>query len=175
MKAEFPHIRDPQYSQGHDILMLGMGNYLMGDEGVGVHFIHSLKPDDFPENITILDGGTGGFLLVPYLESHSIAILVDATKDGKPAGTVTLLKPRYSDDFPVALSGHNFGLKDMVDILAFFDRMPEVYLFTISIDRMKPMELALSPEVGSAIDNVKSQIQTLLKRIEIPENTLVGQ
>ncbi|SEL85465.1 hydrogenase maturation protease [Parapedobacter koreensis] len=165
MLTSFPHKKDLQYSQGNDMLILGLGNYLMGDEGVGVHFVNSLQPQDFPSNITILDGGTGGFLLVPYLESHAVAILVDATQDGQPAGTVSLLQPRFSDDFPVALSGHNFGLKDMVDILSLFGRMPEIYLFTISIDRMKPMDMALSPAVETAIPVVKARIQELTSQL----------
>ena len=85
--------QDDFHSKGNDILILGIGNYLMGDEGVGVHFINNLDQSKFPENITFIDGGTGGFLLVPYLESHPIAILVDATMDGKEEGTISLLKP----------------------------------------------------------------------------------
>ncbi|MDR3272026.1 MAG: hydrogenase maturation protease, partial [Flavobacteriaceae bacterium] len=121
---------DSFYSGENDILILGIGNYLMGDEGVGVHFIKNLDTSKFPENITFLDGGTGGFTLVPYIENHKTVILVDATMDGKEEGTITLLKPKFSQDFPVSLSGHNFGLKDMVEILTMTGKMPEMYLYT---------------------------------------------
>ena len=49
--------------------------------------------------------------------------------DGKEEGTITLLTPKFSDDFPVSLSGHNFGLKDMVDILTFMDKMPNFIFY----------------------------------------------
>ena len=165
MAENFQHKIDPEYAQGNDILLLGIGNYLMGDEGVGVHFINSLRADELPAGVTALDGGTGGFLLVPYLENHPIAILVDATRDGKPKGAISLLRPKFSDDFPVALSGHNFGLKDMVDILGFFNRMPDIYLFTVSIDEMKPMDISLSPQVEAAIPEIKKKVWALISEI----------
>jgi hydrogenase maturation protease len=170
MTENFSHTIDPEYAQGNDILLLGIGNYLMGDEGVGVHFVNSLQTAETPAGVTVLDGGTGGFLLVPYLENHPIAILVDATRDGKPTGTVSLLRPKFSDDFPTALSGHNFGLKDMMDILSFLERMPDVYLFTVSIAEMKPMELSLSPQVQAAIPEVKEKVWKLIKELRKSKN-----
>lgn len=171
----FPHKTDEFHSNNNEILILGIGNYLMGDEGVGVHFVNNLIVSEFPENITIIDGGTGGFLLVPYLESHPIAIIVDATIDGKETGTVSLLKPKFSNDFPIALSGHNFGLKDMVEILTLFNRMPEIYLYTISIDHMEPMVTELSPKVKAALEVVKSKVLLLLKELETKNNILIEQ
>lgn len=142
----------------------------MGDEGVGVQFVQRLNPKDFPENISILDGGTGGFTLVPYIESHKHVILIDATMDGKEEGTITLLKPKFSDDFPVSLSGHNFGLKDMVDILTFMDKMPNIYLYTITISKMEPMELTLSPKVEAAIPKVMEMVKTLVEELRNNQN-----
>ncbi len=126
----FQYTTDDFHSDGNDILVLGIGNYLMGDEGIGVQFIQNLDTAKFPQNISFLDGGTGGFTLIPYIESHQKVIIVDATMDGKEEGTITLLKPKFSDDFPISLSGHNFGLKDMVDILSFMNKMPDIYLIS---------------------------------------------
>lgn len=149
---------DPFHSDGNEILVLGIGNYLMGDEGVGVHFINRIDKSQFPEDISFIDGGTGGFTLIPYIENHQKVIIVDATMDDKEEGTITLLKPRFSDDFPISLSGHNFGLKDMVEILSMLDTMPEIYLYTITILKMEPMSMKLSPKVNDAIQEVTRQI-----------------
>ena len=65
------------------ILVLGVGNYLMGDEGVGVHLIQEMDNMELPSYVDILDGGTGGFLLLNCFESYSKIIFVDATMDGK--------------------------------------------------------------------------------------------
>lgn len=154
---------DSFHSDGNEILVLGIGNYLMGDEGVGVHFINRINKAQFPENISFIDGGTGGFTLIPYIENHPKVIIVDATMDGKEEGTITLLKPRFSNDFPISLSGHNFGLKDMVEILSMLETMPEIYLYTITILKMEPMSMNLSPKVDAAIEKVTEQI---IKQIE---------
>lgn len=169
----FPHLSDGFHTNGNKILLLGIGNYLMGDEGVGVHFVNTLDASEFPKNITIMDGGTGGFLLIPYLESHPIAIIVDATMDGKETGSVTLLQPKFSNDFPLALSGHNFGLKDMVEILTMFDRMPEIYLYTVSIANMDPMVTELSPKVQAALTVVKSKVLDLIAELKTKNSTLI--
>lgn len=154
---------DEFHSDGNEILVLGIGNYLMGDEGVGVHFINRIEQSDFPENISFIDGGTGGFTLVPYIENHKKVIIVDATMDGKEEGTITLLKPKFSNDFPISLSGHNFGLKDMVEILTMFDTMPEIYLYTITISKMEPMFMELSPKVDAAIKEVTEKVIQLIE------------
>jgi len=149
---------DEFHSDGNRILVLGIGNYLMGDEGVGVHFINRIDKNRFPEDISFIDGGTGGFTLIPYIENHQKVIIVDATMDGKEEGTITLLKPRFSEDFPISLSGHNFGLKDMVEILSMLDTMPEIYLYTVTILKMEPMCMQLSPNVDEAIEKVTQKI-----------------
>lgn len=161
----FQYTVDEFHSDGNDILILGIGNYLMGDEGIGVQFVKNLDTSRFPKNTSFLDGGTGGFSLVPYIESHEQVIIVDATMDGKEEGTITLLTPKFSDDFPVSLSGHNFGLKDMVDILTFMDKMPNIYLFTVTISKMEPMYLELSPKVAAAIPKVTEMALELVQKI----------
>lgn len=158
---------DSFHSDGNEILVLGIGNYLMGDEGVGVHFINRINKTQFPEDISFIDGGTGGFTLIPYIENHPKVIIVDATMDGKEEGTITLLKPRFSYDFPISLSGHNFGLKDMVEILSMLETMPEIYLYTITILKMEPMSMNLSPKVDAAIEKVTEQIITQIESFKI--------
>lgn len=158
---------DAFHSDGNEVLVLGIGNYLMGDEGVGVHFINRIDKTQFPEDTSFIDGGTGGFTLIPYIENHKKVIIVDATMDNKEEGTITLLKPRFSDDFPISLSGHNFGLKDMVEILSMLDTMPEIYLYTITILKMEPMSMKLSPKVDAAIEKVTSQIVQQIENFKI--------
>ena len=63
-------------------LVLGLGNIIMGDEGIGVHVIRALVQYSLPPNIECLDGGTGGFILLEPLQNADRIILVDATTDG---------------------------------------------------------------------------------------------
>ena len=118
------------------ILILGIGNYLMGDEGVGVHAIQRLEKLPWPEYVDLLDGGTGGFHLLSYLTDYPKVILIDATMDGDAPGTVKLIKPKFASDFPRALSAHDIGLRDLIESAAVVEKLPETWLVTVSIDEL---------------------------------------
>ncbi len=151
--------------KSESILILGVGNYLMGDEGVGVHLIQQMDKMDLPEYIDILDGGTGGFLLLSCFEAYQTVIFVDATMDGKEEGTVSLIRPKFASDFPSALSVHDVGLKDMIEAVYLMDSKPNIPLFTISIEEMVPMTLELSPKVKQAIPKAIEQILKLSEEL----------
>ena len=119
------------------ILVLGIGNLLMGDEGIGVHAVHRLEREPLPKNVDLLDGGTGGFNLLESFGSYRKIIMIDATMDGQPAGTVKTLRPRFASDFPKALSAHDIGLKDLVETAALLEHKPDITLITISIQTLQ--------------------------------------
>ena len=145
------------------ILVMGVGNYLMGDEGIGVHVIQEMSKNEFPEYIDILDGGTGGFLLLNCFEAYSTVIFIDATMDGKPAGTISLIKPKFASDFPSALSVHDVGLKDMIEAVYLIEKVPEIHLFTVSIEEIIPMTLELNKKVKGSIPEI---IENIFKHCE---------
>jgi len=140
------------------ILILGVGNYLMGDEGVGVHLIQQMAKMDLPEYLDILDGGTGGFLLLSCFEAYKTIIFIDATMDGKEEGTISLIRPKFASDFPSALSVHDVGLKDMIEAVYLMETKPDIHLFTVSIKELTPMTIALKPKIEQAIPNAIKQI-----------------
>ena len=134
------------------VLILGIGNVLMGDEGIGVHAVNAVEKAALPPGVDCLDGGTGSFLLLEPMQTAEKVILIDATCDGSPAGTIRRLTPKYSADYPPTLTAHDIGLKDLLD--AFYllgETAPEVSLYAISIPPLSEMEIELSPEVEKAI------------------------
>lgn len=143
-------------------LVLGVGNVLLGDEGVGVHAVRRLEAEGLPEGVVAVDGGTGGFHLLSLLSEHDPVILIDATLDGRPAGTVSSLTPRYASDFPRSLSAHDIGLRDLVESAALLGSLPRMELVTVSVETLQPMEMELSPPVASAIPEVLSRVRALL-------------
>lgn len=150
-----------------NILILGVGNYLMGDEGIGVHTIQQLATLSLPNYVDILDGGTGGLLLLSYFEAYKTIIFVDATMDGKPEGTISLIKPKFASDFPSALSVHDVGLKDMIETVYLMDKPPNIYLFTVSIEKMKPMTVELSTDVKNSILKLVDNILSLCEDLQL--------
>ena len=143
-------------------LVLGIGNVLMGDEGVGVHAIEYLQRESWPADVELVDGGTGGFHLLDYLSAKEPLVMIDATFDGKPVGTVTTLRPKYARDFPRALSAHDIGLRDLVEAAQLTGALPDVHLITVSIGIIRPMEMVLSPMVEAAWPAVALAVRAAL-------------
>jgi hydrogenase maturation protease len=133
-------------------LVLGIGNLLMGDEGVGVRVVEALERARWrPAGVTLVDGGTGGFHLLEYLQEFTPIVMIDATLDGQPAGTVSVLRPKYASDFPRALTAHDIGLRDLVETAALLGSLPPITLVTISIAEIQSMVTTLTPAVAAAI------------------------
>ena len=153
--------------KSNSFLILGVGNYLMGDEGVGVHLIQEMAKIDLPEYVDILDGGTGGFLLLSCFEAYKTVIFVDATMDGKGEGTISLIRPKFASDFPSALSVHDVGLKDMIEAVYLLESKPDIHLFTISIKEMTPMTVELNSNVNNAIPDTIQQILKLIEKLHV--------
>ncbi|MDD8018383.1 MAG: HyaD/HybD family hydrogenase maturation endopeptidase [Bacteroidota bacterium] len=144
-------------------LILGVGNVLLGDEGVGVHAVEHLKQFSLPPHVVLVDGGTGGFHLLSYFEEYSPIILIDATMDGNADGTVRLLRPKFASDFPKTLSAHDIGLRDLIETAALLSTTPPIFLITVSINDIQPMSMELSPAIQQALPNVATAVMNILK------------
>jgi hydrogenase maturation protease len=149
-----------------NIVILCVGNYLMGDEGLGVHFAKLMKKEVLPDDVKIVDGGSGGFKLMEFMERESIIVLIDATLDDKTPGTIRLIKPRFASDFPKAMSTHEIGLKDLVESLTLLNQLPEMFLFTVSIDSIQPLSVSLSYEVASSLPKLRDQVLDLVHQLK---------
>jgi hydrogenase maturation protease len=136
------------------VLVLGVGNILMGDDGVGVHVVRCLDRERAVEGVRILDGGTGGVSLLGEFDGVRTVILIDATHDGRPAGTISCLHPRRVGDLPRGLGAHDFGLKDLFAASALIGHLPDIHLYTVSVETIRPMCTELSPAVAAAVPPV---------------------
>ncbi|MGA7157058.1 MAG: hydrogenase maturation protease [Acidobacteriaceae bacterium] len=148
-------------------LVLGLGNTLMGDEGVGVHVLREVEKRPLPEGVECLDGGTGGFVLLGPLQSADRIVMIDAASDGNPIGTITRVTPRYSSEYPPTLTAHDVGVKDLLDVFYTLGGDCEVVLFAITIDPHQSITLEMSPTVakaaGEAVELVIAELEGLEK------------
>lgn len=126
----------------------------MGDEGVGVHVVRHLQNLSLPPGVECLDGGTGSFTLLGPLQQAKQVILIDATIDGAPVGTVRRLTPRFSTDYPPSLTAHDIGLKDLLDAFYLLGDRPDVTLFAISIAPLGEMAIELSPALAAQVPEI---------------------
>ncbi|MBK9015742.1 MAG: hydrogenase maturation protease [Saprospiraceae bacterium] len=134
----------------------------MGDEGVGVHFAQRLENELLPPGVDVLDGGTGGFHLSHFFEDYPTVVLIDATLDGQPPGTIRLLEPRFSKDFPKAMSTHDIGMKDVIEAMLFMGKLPKIYLFAVSIETLQQQQITLSEKIEAMLPELKRQVFELL-------------
>jgi hydrogenase maturation protease len=132
----------------------------MGDEGVGVHVIRHLESRRTPDNVELLDGGTGGLHLLEPLQAANSTIMIDATADGAPPGTVRRLRPRFSKDYPRTLTAHDIGLKDLLDAMYLLGNPPptDVTLFAVSIDLPVDVGTDLTPEIEAVLPKVADMV-----------------
>jgi hydrogenase maturation protease len=143
-------------------LVLGLGNVLMGDEGIGVYVVRALElqlaAHTLPENVECLDGGTGGFTLLEPLEQAGRIILIDAANDGNPVGTVTRTTPRFSRDYPPTITAHDVGMKDLLDMFYIQGGTHEIVLYAITIDPKQPIRMSLSEGGEKAAEEAAERI-----------------
>lgn len=147
------------------VLVIGVGNLLMGDEGVGIHVLWALEQGPVAPGVQLLDGGTGGINLLESITRAPVVIMLDATRDGQPAGTVTRVRPAGVADIPLGLSAHDFGLRDLFAAAALLEKFPDVQLFTISVETINPMCLELSDPVAAAVPAVVRDVRELAHRL----------
>jgi len=151
-----------------EILILGVGNVLLGDEGVGVHLIEELEKIDLPPTVELVDGGTAAFDLIPYFQEKKRVIILDALKVSDSPGSVyrfekkDLLEWR---DFP-PLSLHQVELPEIFNLLRLLGQEPE-RIVIIGVVPKEPLSWGcnLSDEVR---DKLPSIINIILKEVVAP-------
>lgn len=109
----------------HDeIKVLGLGNLIRQDEGVGIHLLQQLA-DILPPEIKLLDGGTGGLFLLEFVENAKRLIVLDAVEAGVNPGEIVVWKneqvPRYTTN---KLSVHQMSFAEVLYWANFQDRAP---------------------------------------------------
>lgn len=150
----------------NEILVLGLGNYIMMDEGVGVHAINALQSCTLPANVDLLDGGTGGVYLIGEIQDYKHIILIDAALDSDAEGTIKVIKPKYSSDYPVKLSAHEFGLKDMIDSMTLLGVLPEISLITVSVKQFNRVHIGLSPNIEACMPQIIQKVFEIIDKIK---------
>lgn len=132
-----------------DTLILGIGNLIMTDDGVGVRVIHLLRERySFPETVTVLDGGTLGLDLLHHLEGIRRLLVVDAVETGGPPGTlVRLTGDEINIAFHTKLSPHQMGLQDLLLVAELRGFSPEEMVLL----GVQPGEIGMGTELTPAV------------------------
>lgn len=135
------------------ILVLGVGNILFTDEGIGVHVIQELeKRYEFSENVRLLDGGTLGMKLMDYITRCDKLIIVDVVLgDGKPGSIYRLVGEDLRKSLSFKNSLHQTDLTDTLIYCELIGHRPDTVVIGIEPKNMNDVSLEVSPEIEKAI------------------------
>jgi hydrogenase maturation protease len=124
--------------------------------------IKELEQLKLPAHVDLLDGGTGGFHLLNYMQDYPEIILIDATLDQNEPGTINIIQPKFSNEFPRTLSSHDIGLKDLIDSAALLGDLPSITLITVSVNPEQELIMELSDPVANAVPEVCKKVVELI-------------
>lgn len=149
------------------ILVMGVGNPLMRDEGAGPRTIEILLESyDFPDNVEVTDAGTMGLSILDMLMGIDRLVVVDAVKGtGLAPGTVVQMTPEDIAPNQVMHSLHDMRLSDVLQNAALIGSAPEAIVIGIQIDRIEEFVLELSPPVEEALPVAAAAVLQVLEEL----------
>ena len=131
--------------------IIGCGNLLLQDEGIGVHLIRYLQEAKLPDDVELIDGATGGFDLLSFIQDASRVIIVDAVKGkGKPGDIYKFGPEDFETDSYPKTSLHDVCLKDIFQIVKLTGPLPSVTIFGVEPKTMD-WGMELTDEVRAAL------------------------
>jgi hydrogenase maturation protease len=147
------------------VVILGVGNLLLSDEGVGVHVANRLMDMDLPAGVEVIEGGTDGFRLMNVVTEADRLIVVDAVKGGSPPGSIYRFDIKDAPSFPdvYKTSVHQIGILEVVHLSGLVGQTPETTVIGVE-PRSLDMGMALSPEVQEKIPKIIELVLEEAKR-----------
>jgi len=146
------------------ILILGVGNILLGDEGVGIHAIRELEKTALPPHVDLIDGGTAGLDLLDLMRGYERVIIIDAVEAGAEPGTIFRFTPEEvtSETSALPLSLHQTEVLKVLQLAAFVGRpLPRIIIYGIQpevMDWSTELSSALRASLAKLVDAVLKEI-----------------
>lgn len=150
------------------MLVLGLGNLLLSDDGLGVHAIDRLRKDPrvdsrIDSEVTLLDGGTQGLSLMPHLSGFPRLLVIDAVDVGEAPGTLVRFEGKALDGLPGKPSVHQLGFADLMVAMKLLGESPE----EVVVLGVQPLStdwgVELTPPVQNALFSLLNAVVTQLE------------
>ncbi|MGD1092942.1 MAG: HyaD/HybD family hydrogenase maturation endopeptidase [Bryobacteraceae bacterium] len=147
------------------VAVLGLGNLVHSDDGVGVHAIHQLQTDArVPAGVVLLDGGTQGLSLIPHISGFPRLLVIDAVDVGEAPGTVVRFEGKALDGLPGKATVHQLGFADLMITMKLLGDAPEEVVVLGVQPVSTEWSAELTPRVRDAmpplLDLVIAQLQS---------------
>jgi hydrogenase maturation protease len=143
------------------VLVLGVGNLLMGDEGVGVHAVRALMERPLPPHVDVVDGGTAGPELLHFVEGSDRVLIIDAVEAGEEPGAILRFTPQdvTAQAGDLAISLHQTKVLEVLALAAYLGRdLPPIVIYGVQPEAMA-WSTELSPTVQKRLDALLDAVQ----------------
>jgi hydrogenase maturation protease len=156
------------------ILVAGIGNIFLGDDGFGVEVARRLAGRELPEGVEVVDFGIRGLDLAYALQrDYELVVFVDATPRGQEPGTVYLIEPEIEDDGEVSLDTHGMDPVKVIKLSRALGAGPTRTLVVgcepqvvVSGENYEDMLMELSEPVQAAVEEAVKLVESLVERID---------
>jgi hydrogenase maturation protease len=149
------------------VLILGVGNLLLTDDGFGVHLVNALKDTALPANVSVLEAGTVSHQLIPLFREIDHLIVVDVVQAGDAPGSLFRFSPddlSFRSEQMVSL--HQISLIDVLKMAELTGGRPKTVIIGVQPKDVSSWSLELSEELKAVVPRVKELVLEELKKIE---------
>lgn len=154
------------------IVVVGIGNLIRSDDGLGVHALERLRHDPrLPGRVTLIDGGTYGLELLAYISDSTHLLLIDAIDLGERPGTIIRMANEELRGLPCAASVHQVGLADLLATLPLVSTAPRETVLLGVVPADTDWGTSLTAEVEAALARLVDEIVKQLQEWTEPRDT----
>jgi len=135
------------------VLILGIGNILHKDDGLGVHIVNEISSSgkDLPKDVQVEDGGTLGYDLLPLMSGRKRIVIVDALKVDDVPGSLYKFPAKHLTDNNQKFSLHDMGVKKIIDMLTLMGEKPEIEIVGVVPEDIQSLEIGMSDSVKKSV------------------------
>lgn len=151
------------------VVVLGIGNVLLTDEGVGVEAVNALAAQyDLPPEVEVIDGGTSGMDCLDQIADVDHLLIADAMRSGKEPGTITrLANEEINAWFKTKISPHQVGLSDVLATLNFHGILPRNIVLVGVQPASFETHMGLSPTIAAVLPQVVARLVSELEAMGV--------
>lgn len=160
------HIRGGVQAPPRTVVVMGVGNLLLTDDGFGVHVINALKETDFPSHIKLIEAGVVSHQLIPLFHEIDVLIVIDSVEAGDAPGSIFRFSPeelQFKTGHKSSL--HQLSLIDVLQMTELTGKKPETIIIAVQPKDITSWSLELTDEIKSVIPRVKELVFDELKRV----------
>jgi len=148
------------------IVVLGVGNTLMRDDGIGVRVVRTLAETyDLPGHVRLVEGGVAGLRCLSEFEGAEYLLIVDAVYGKKPPGAIDRLTPEELPEHRgTVFSAHEIGVSEMLSVARLLGKLPTTRILAVQAKEAQCVGLDLTPELQVALPRV---VEVLVEELRL--------